>query len=283
MTASPVWSLRDGVAVITGAASGIGAALAGVLAGRGMCLALVDRDAAGLAQSLQRVRAQGVRVSGHVLDLTDRAASAALPAAVLAAHGRVSVLVNNAGAALGGRFEQVDAADFDGLMDLNFGAIVRLTRAFLPLLAREPAAQIVNLSSIFGIVAPPGQTAYCASKFAVRGFSESLRHELEAVRSTVGLTLVHPGGVRTAIADNARVPAGADPAETARAKAAARALLQLPPEVAAERIARGLERREPRVLVGDDARRLALLQRLFPVGYWRLAARAIARQTQRAN
>ena len=120
------------------------------------------------------------------MDVADHAAVAALPAAVLAQHGRVTALVNNAGVALGGLFEQVDADDFDWLMDINFGATVRLTRAFLPLLAREGAAQLVNVSSIFGIIAPPGQTAYAASKFAVRGFSESLRHELRDERLARG-------------------------------------------------------------------------------------------------
>src|SRR5262249_40413312 len=154
-----------------------------------------------------------------VLDVADHAAVAALPAAVLAAHGHVSVLVNNAGVALGGRFEQVAAEDFDWLMDINFGGTVRLTRAFLPALARERAAQLVNVSSIFGIIAPPGQTAYAASKFAVRGFSESLRHELETAGSPIGVTLVHPGGVRTAISTNARLAKNLDAAEVAREQA----------------------------------------------------------------
>ena len=172
------WTLRGGVVVLTGAASGIGAALAANLARRGMHLALVDLNAAGLEATAAQARAAGVTVSTHAMDVADHAAVAALPAAVLAQHGRVTALVNNAGVALGGLFEQVDAGDFDWLMDINFGATVRLTRAFLPVLAREGAAQLVNVSSIFGIIAPPGQTAYAASKFAVRGFSESLRHEL---------------------------------------------------------------------------------------------------------
>jgi len=129
-----------------------------------------------------------------VIDLAQPDAAVLLHAAVIAAHGRASILINNAGVALGGSFAQVPEADFDWLMSINFGAVVRLTREFLPTLARERAAQIVNISSIFGIVAPPGQTAYCASKFAVRGFSESLRHELRMAAWPVGVTLVHPGG-----------------------------------------------------------------------------------------
>jgi short-subunit dehydrogenase len=181
--------------------------------------------------------------------------------------------------AVGGTFDLVDEADFDWLLSINFLAVVRLTRAFLPALAREQAAQIVNVSSIFGIVAPPGQTAYCASKFAVRGFSESLRHELEMAGSPVGVTLVHPGGVRTSIAENARIAQAADPQWVARQKEAMRQLLKMPPEQAAATIADAIERRAPRVLVGKDARQAALLQRLLPVGYWKWLARGVQRQT----
>ena len=275
------WTLRGGVAVITGAASGIGAALAVDLARRGMHLALVDLDAAGLESAAAQARTAGVTVSTHAMDVADHAAVAALPAAVLATHGHVTALVNNAGVAIGGMFEQVDAGDFDWLMDINFGATVRLTRAFLPLLARESAAQLVNVSSIFGIIAPPAQTAYSASKFAVRGFSESLRHELEMAGSPVGVTIVHPGGVRTAISENARLAKGLDAADVARERANWRSLLALAPEKAAEIIAVAIERREPRVLVGQDAKAAALVQRLFPVTYWKHVARDIARRVKR--
>ena len=275
------WTLRGGVAVITGAGSGIGAALANELARRGMHLALVDLNAAGLEATAAQSRAAGVTVSTHAMDVADHAAVAALPAAVLDKHGRVSALVNNAGVALGGLFDQVDAEDFDWLMAINFGATVRLTRAFLPVLARESAAQLVNVSSIFGIIAPPGQTAYSASKFAVRGFSESLRHELEAAGSPVGVTLVHPGGVRTSISENARLAKGLDSAEVARERANWRSLLALDPASAAEQIAVAIERREPRVLVGKDAKAAALVQRLFPVSYWKHVARDIARRVKR--
>jgi short-subunit dehydrogenase len=227
----------------------------------------------------QDARRLGVTVSTHLLDVADKSATAALPRQVLAVHQRATVLVNNAGVAVGGTFDLVDEADFDWLLSINFLAVVRLTRAFLPALAREQAAQIVNVSSIFGIVAPPGQTAYCASKFAVRGFSESLRHELEMAGSPVGVTLVHPGGVRTSIAENARIAQAADPQWVARQKEAMRQLLKMPPEQAAATIADAIERRAPRVLVGKDARQAALLQRLLPVGYWKWLARGVQRQT----
>jgi short-subunit dehydrogenase len=269
---------RGGVAVITGAAGGIGAALALQLAARGCHLALSDLKAPGLDAVAAQARASGVTVSTQVLDMAQPESADALLADVLARHGRATILVNNAGVALGGSFEQVAEADFDWLMSINFGAVVRLTRTFLPLLKQADAAQIVNLSSIFGIVAPPGQTAYCAAKFAVRGFSESLRHELETGRSTVGMTLVHPGGVRTGIAADARLPKGASSAERELHRDLARRALRMSPEAAAARILRGIERREPRVMVGQDAVVAAWVQRLFPVSYWKWVARGLARQ-----
>jgi short-subunit dehydrogenase len=282
MTRSTKLDPRGGVAVVTGAAGGIGAALALQLAGRGCDLALVDVNAAALDAAAAQAAALGVKVTTQVLDLAGPESADALLADVMARHGRATILVNNAGVALGGTFEQVASADFDWLMSINFGAVVRLTRAFLPLLRLASAAQIVNISSIFGIIAPPGQTAYCAAKFAVRGFSESLRHELESSRSSVGMTLVHPGGVRTGIAANARLPAGASPAELSLHHDNSRRVLRLSPEVAARRILRGIEQREPRVLVGDDALAAAWVQRLFPVSYWKWVARGLARRGVRS-
>ena len=282
MTAPATLDLRGGVAVITGAAGGIGAALALQLAARGCHLALADVNAVGLEAVAQQARERGVTVSTLVLDMARPESAEALLADVMARHGQATILVNNAGVALGGTFEQVAAADFDWLMSINFSAVVRLTRAFLPLLKQADAAQIVNISSIFGIIAPPGQTAYCAAKFAVRGFSEALRHELETSRSTVGMTLVHPGGVRTGIAASARLPASATAAEREVHRDNARRALRLSPEAAAGRILQAIQQREPRVLVGQDAVAAAWVQRLFPVTYWKWVARGLARQGVRA-
>lgn len=263
--------LDGALALVTGAAGGIGAALAGALAARGARLALADRDAAGL----ERVRAglgNQAEVSLHALDLTDAAALDALPGAVAAAHGGPpAVLVNNAGIAHGGTFEELDAAGFDAVMAVNFAAPVRLTRALLPAMRGLPAAQVVLVSSLFGLIAPPGQSAYAASKFALRGFGEALRHELAG--SPVGVTLVHPGGVATGIARNARLPAGADPEAAAAAAKDFEKLLRMPPARAAEIVAAAIARRAPRLLVGGDARLLDLVQRLAPGGYWAVAAR----------
>jgi len=179
--------------------------------------------------------------------------------------------------ALGGTFEQVPPEDFEWMFGINFWGVVYMTRAFLPVLRRAETAQIVNLSSLFGIVAPPGQVAYSASKFAVRGFSEALRHELEG--SSIGVTVVHPGGVRTSVDASAR-RTGLSDAEADQQRYISTKLLQLAPEDAAAQIVRGILRRKKRVLVGSDAKQVALIQRLFPVGYWPLLAKFIERKVR---
>lgn len=260
--------INDCVAVLTGAGSGIGRALALALASRQCHLALADINEEGLAETARIARVHGVRVSEHRLDVASREQVAALPEAVIAEHGKVDLLINNAGVALGGHFHQVSEADFDWLMAINFEAVVRMTRAVLPFLQERPAARIVNVSSLFGLITPAGQTAYCASKFAVRGFSNALRLELQG--SNVGVTVVHPGGVATSIATSARVSAAVAPQDVELSRKQAQKLLRMPPEKAAQIIVNGIERNKPRVLVGNDARILAWLERLFPVNYWRL-------------
>jgi NAD(P)-dependent dehydrogenase (short-subunit alcohol dehydrogenase family) len=264
--------LRGRTALVTGAASGIGRALAQVLAARGARLALADLDEAGLAQTVSTLPA-GAACTTHRLDVADRAAVAALTESIRAAHGRCDLLVNNAGVAIGGTFLEASEADFEWLFGINFWGTVRMTRAFLPMLLASDDARIVNLSSIYGIVAPPGQTAYSASKFAVRGFSNALRHELAEAGARVGVTVVHPGGVATNIARRARVPANADPREVEARLARVQSLLRMPPPRAAEIIVRGVERRRARVLVGADARAAALIEWLLPVSYWRVLRR----------
>ncbi len=266
--------LAGRTAVITGAGSGIGRAVAVSMAARGCHLALVDVNEAGLAQTADQI-GSGVRISRHRLDVSDESAVSAFPNVVLQEHPGVDVLVNNAGVALGGGFEQVAAADFEWLFSINFWGVVRMARAFLPTLRHSPDARLVNLSSIFGIIAPPGQTAYCASKFAVRGFSESLRHELKG--GPVGVTVVHPGGVATAIARNARSPAGAAEADVARSLKFAESKLTLSPAVAGEKIVQAVVRRRPRVLVGLDAKIAATAERIAPVSYMSLLSRTSGR------
>ncbi|HIZ49861.1 MAG TPA: SDR family oxidoreductase [Candidatus Pseudomonas excrementavium] len=256
------------VAVLTGAGSGIGRALAMALAREGCHLALVDINVSNLQETAQQARHGGVKVTEHPLDVADRSAIAALPDRVVAGHGQVDLLINNAGVALGGRFDQLSVENFDWLMAINFDAVVCMTRAFLPLLRQRPAARIVNVSSLFGLIAPGGQTAYSASKFAVRGVSNALRVELAG--SPVGVTVVHPGGIATAIATSARGPDGASEQERKTQLDRAAKLLRMPPTRAAEIILKGIVRDKPRVIVGNDALVLSWLERLMPVSYWRL-------------
>jgi NAD(P)-dependent dehydrogenase (short-subunit alcohol dehydrogenase family) len=268
-------TLHDRIAVITGAGGGIGRGIAQALARRGCHLALADISEPGLAETVQLIGGPGIRISCHTLDVADRAATAALPQAVMARHGRVDLLFNNAGVALAGTFEQISETDFDWLFEINFGAMVRLTRAFLPHLKASDDARIVNMSSVFGLISPPGQTAYAASKFAVRGFSNALRFELAG--SNVGVTVVHPGGVATKIAENARRPAGTTNAEMAEQLERARRLLTMPPAEAGEIIVRAVERRAPRVVVGGHAKMVALIERLAPVSYWTILGPLVRR------
>lgn len=273
------FQLAGAVALITGAASGIGAALAAGLAARGCSLLLVDRDPVGLADVARQIRGRGGAVETRVVDLVDAEAIRALPDWVQERFGRLDILINNAGVALGGRFDETHLEDFEWLMDINLRAVVRMCHAFLPMLRARPAAQIVNLSSLFGLIAPPGQVAYCTSKFGVRGFSEALRHEYAG--SGLGVTVVHPGGVATAISRNARgrrPPSDPEAAkraavEDAEAREAFGKLLTLPPADAASAIIRGIEARAPRIVIGKDARNAALIQRLMPVGYWNTIVR----------
>lgn len=268
--------LRNRTAVVTGAASGIGRAVAISLARRGCHLALADINEGPLAETAKLAGSPNLRISCHRLDVVDRKAVAAFPAEVMAAHGRVDILVNNAGVALGGTFEQVSESDFEWLFEINFWGVVRMTRAFLPHLRVSGDARIVNLSSVYGLISPPGQTAYSASKFAVRGFSNSLRHELEG--SKIGVTVVHPGGIATSIARNARVPKGVmSPEERERRVVATEKLLKMPPAMAGEIIVKGIERRKARVLVGRDAKIVAILERLAPVSYWKIRRRSSPR------
>jgi short-subunit dehydrogenase len=266
------YRFADGTAVVTGAASGIGAALAPLLAARGSDLVLVDRDAGRLAGVAAAVRAAhpAVSVDTAVVDLADPVATQRVADELVAAHPEVTLLVNNAGVALGGRFDQVTLDEFDWVMEINFRAVVRLTKAFLPTLKAHPGSHVVNLSSLFGLMAPAGQAAYAASKFAVRGFTEALRHEL--AEDGVGVTSVHPGGIRTRIAETARVAGGVDAEEAAKGKEDFAKLLTFPAEKAAALIVEAVEKRKPRLLIGVSAKVPDVLVRLAPGGYGRLLA-----------
>jgi short-subunit dehydrogenase len=270
------YSFAGGCAVVTGAASGIGEALATQLAGRGSNLVLVDRDEQGLTLVAERLRAAqpGLRIATHVADLSDEKQTDALAATLATDHPETTLLVNNAGVALGGRFDQVTLEEFDWVMAVNFRSVVRLTHALLPALKAHPGSHVVNVSSVFGIFAPAGQAAYSASKFAVRGFSESLRHELAENR--VGVTVVHPGGIKTRIAESARTGSGVSAEEYEQGRKQFAKLLTMPPETAAAQIMAAIEKRRPRLLIGWSARVPDVLVRLLPGSYWKLIARRAA-------
>lgn len=261
-----------GAAAITGAASGIGRALAIELASRGCDLALADRDEAALkslAAEIGRGHDQAREISVHRVDVSEASDIAQFASDAVAAHPGVSILINNAGVALMGTFEEIDQAQMDWLFDINFWGVVHGTRGFLPHLKTQPEAHIVNVSSIFGIIAPPGQSAYAAAKFAVRGFSESVRHELAVAGSPVRLSVVHPGGVATSIARSSRTGVGVtDNARRAQMIDRFETAARTTPKDAALRIIKGIERNEPRILIGNDARFMDILQRFRPGTYW---------------
>jgi short-subunit dehydrogenase len=270
-------------AVVTGAAGGMGEHLARGLAERGSHLLLVDRDAAGLddvASSLRSTYPDG-RVTTIVADLSDRDAVERVVLDVRTATDRIDLLVNNAGVALAGRFEQISMDDFDWVMAVNFTAPVLLTHRLLPLVA--PGGHIVNVSSIFGLVGPTGQTAYSSSKFALRGFTESLRNEL--LPRGIGVTSVHPGGIRTNIALNARIGGSLSDADVERAKQSFDRLLTFPADRAAELMLEAVKARKPRLLIGLSAKVPDVVARVAPLsfGTFERAATAVARLAGRAQ
>jgi short-subunit dehydrogenase len=270
---------------ITGAASGIGRALAIELAGRGADLALADRDEGGLQSVAAEIAKTSQRkVSLHRVDVGKPDEIATFARDAIAAHPALNMVINNAGVALLGQFHEIDQAQIEWLFNINFWGVVHSTRAFLPHLATQNASHIVNVSSIFGIVAPPGQTAYSSAKFAVRGFSESLRHELQLVNSPVRLSVVHPGGIKTNIVRNSRAGSGVTDNER-RAQSIERfdAIAQTSPRDAALRIIKGIEKNEPRILIGGDARFMDILQRFRPATYWKVMAKHVWKTPDQAN
>lgn len=272
----------SGISVVTGAGSGIGRALAQQLASAGSALALADIDEAGLQETAQSLEKSGAPdataknrplLTTHVMDVAQEESVKSFAADVSARHGRVTLLINNAGVSLHGDFDEISLDDFRRVMDINFWGTVYGVKYFLPLLKREPRAHIVNLSSVFGIIAPAGQIPYAASKFAVRGFTEALRHELEG--SNICMSCVHPGGIRTPIARHSRLGSGASAAKREENIARFERLARTPPEKAAAVILRGVERRSPRILIGVDAYQIDVLQRLRPASYWKTMARML--------
>lgn len=281
----PQLVVAGGTAVVTGAAGGMGEHIAKGLARRGADLVVLDRDEVGLGRVVADIAREtpGAALASHVVDLADRRATDRVIARVRDAHPGVTMLFNNAGVAVGGRFVDVSAQDFDWLLEINLLAPIRFTRALLPVMLDNGGGQVVNTSSLFGLIGPPGQSAYSTSKFGLRGFSESLRSELDAEEQPVGVTSVHPGGIRTNIARSARLAAGGDVAEAERARKAFDKVLKYPADKAAEEIIEAAIHRRPRLLIGNDARALDAMARLTPSHYWSLMGRAMALAAKRAG
>ena len=258
------FALRGKTAVVTGAASGIGRALSVGLARRGCHLALVDISTDGLEALVEHLSPMPVRVTTHRCDMGEAEAVQALASEVTSVHPAIDLVFNNAGVAMGGRFEDAAPDEFDRLLAVNLFGPINLTRALLKHLQGRPEARIVNISSIFGLIAPAGQVAYATSKFALRGFSESLRREL--VNTSVGVTTVHPGGIQTSVAKNAIVPRGVEISEAERDESVRQfeRAFRTSADQAAKVILRSVERRKDRVLVGSDAYVVSALARLSP-------------------
>ncbi|MFI5084620.1 MAG: SDR family NAD(P)-dependent oxidoreductase [Actinomycetales bacterium] len=266
----PNYDFHARTTVLTGAASGMGEQLAHGLAARASELVLIDRDSEGLEAVARAIHATwpGAKIQLHVVDLADADALAAVAQRILAASPRIGLLINNAGVALGGRFEQLTMADFDWIMAINFRAPVLMTHYLMPALKAGGNSHVVNVSSLFGLVAPAGQSAYAASKFALRGFSEALRAELAG--DGIGVTTVHPGGVRTNIAKNARSAGTVTSEQLIRSQRQFAALLTFPADRAAALILDAVERRRPRLLIGASAKIPDLISRAAPASYPRI-------------
>lgn len=257
---------NQSVAVITGAASGIGRALAVRLANEKIAgIAISDVNEAGLAETAEMAGGSGVPISTHLMDVSNLDQVKTFAAEVVAKHGRATHLINNAGVGLLGTFEQVSLEDFEWLMGVNFWGVVYCTKIFLPHLQKEESAHIVNVSSVFGLIAPDEQSVYCSSKFAVRGFTESLRHEMAG--SSVSVSCVHPGGIKTNIVRNARVGAGTPTEWKQQGTKLFDKLARTSPEEAANVIVEGIKSRNVRILIGSDAKAISLISRLFPKTY----------------
>ena len=265
-------NFNNKVAAITGAGSGIGQQLAVLLAKQGCHLSLSDINAEGLAKTVELTQATGVHVTTTILDVANRDAVYAWAEDTVKQHGKVNLIFNNAGVALGSTVEGASYEELEWIVNINFWGVVYGTKAFLPHLKQSGEGHIINISSLFGLISQPTQSAYNATKFAVRGFTESLRQELDIQNCGVSALCVHPGGIRTNIAKAAKMNSslnslGLDPNTSIKAFDK---LLRCPPEVAAATILAAVQKDQRRVLIGNDAKTLDVMQRVFPKGYQRV-------------
>jgi NADP-dependent 3-hydroxy acid dehydrogenase YdfG len=269
------------VAVVTGAGSGIGQALAIELARSGASVAISDVNTEGLASTEERLKAIGAPVKTDRLDVTEREAFELYADAVKDHFGKVNQVYNNAGIAFSGDIEVTQFKDIERVMDVDFWGVVNGTKIFLPHLIDSGDGHIVNISSVFGLFSVPGQAAYNAAKFAVRGFTEALRQEMHMAGHPVKVTTVHPGGIKTAIARNMTTAEGLDKDELAQQFD--KKLASTSPEKAAHIILDGVRRNKARVLVGPDAKALDVIVRVTGSGYQRLFSAVMSRVVPEAH
>lgn len=267
-------NFKNKVAAITGAGSGIGQQLAVLLAKQGCHLSLSDVNEQGLTQTAELVKESHVRVTTQKLDVADRDAMKEWAADTVQNHGSVNMIFNNAGVALGSTVEGASYEELEWIVSINFWGVVYGTKEFLPLIKKSGEGHIINISSLFGLTAQPTQSAYNATKFAVRGFTESLRQELDMENCGVSALCVHPGGIRTNIANAAKMndsirSLGMHPEKSAESF---NKLLRCPPEEAARQIIEAVQKDKRRLLIGNDAKAIDLMQRILPTGYQRVMA-----------
>ena len=267
-------NFKNKVAAITGAGSGIGQQLAVLLAKQGCHLSLSDVNEQGLVQTAELVKESHVRVTTQKLDVADRDAMKEWAADTVQNHGSVNMIFNNAGVALGSTVEGASYEELEWIVNINFWGVVYGTKEFLPLIKKSGEGHIINISSLFGLTAQPTQSAYNATKFAVRGFTESLRQELDMENCGVSALCVHPGGIRTNIANAAKMndsirSLGMHPEKSAESF---NKLLRCPPEEAARQIIEAVQKDKRRLLIGNDAKAIDLMQRILPTGYQRVMA-----------
>lgn len=267
-------NFNNKVAAITGAGSGIGQQLAVLLAKAGCHLSLSDVNEAGLATTVELLKPYNVRVTTKKMDVADRGAVKAWAQETVQNHGSVNMIFNNAGVALGSTVEGASYEELEWIVNINFWGVVYGTKEFLPYIKQTGDGHIINISSLFGLTAQPTQSAYNATKFAVRGFTESLRQELDLEKCGVSALCVHPGGIRTNIANAAKMndslkTLGMNPDKSAKAF---NKLLRCPPEEAARQILESVQKDKRRLLIGNDAKAIDLMQRILPTGYQKITA-----------
>lgn len=278
-------TFKNKVAAVTGAGSGIGQAIAIELAKQGCHLALSDISEVGLAKTVEQLSAYPVKVTTQKVDVAKRTEIADWAKAVVNEHGQVNLIFNNAGVAIGSTAEGVSYEDLEWLIGINFWGVVYGTKEFLPFLKQSGDGHIINISSMFGLTAQPTQSAYNASKFAVRGFTESLRQELDMQNAGVSATCVHPGGIRTNIAKAARMNNSVQSLgmDALKSQDAFDKLLRTPADEAAQQILEAVRKNRRRLLIGADAKAVDVIQRILPQGYQKIFATATALQTRLLN